>query len=367
MKTLFNYAERLEKVKGNMQKRDLKGLFLVPSKNMYYLTGYSGSIRNVSLDRSSSLIVPLEGDPIFISSQREEKNVKESTWVKDIRVVEENPYHSIKSVIDELDLNEGKFGIDEKMWCGISYNINKLAPEIQFENFSDVFCELRLIKSPEEIRIMREVGEVFDYGMKVGIDTIEPNVSEIDVSSEVDKAITKKGGTAEFTTVVSGMHRSPETATNKLISKGDVVLIDIRASYKEYYCDESRVAVCGTPDEEQRKVFKIVKEAQEAAMNAVRPGVKAEDVDKVARDFIGKAGYGQYFTHGTGHGIGLEDHEYVPRLVPGSKTTLREGMTHSVEPGIYLRALGKFGMRLEDVVVVTEDGCETLSNFPRNL
>jgi len=146
------------------------------------------------------------------------------------------------------------------------------------------------------------------------------------------------------------------------IKKGDIVLFDMYCIYQGYYADITRQVVVGSPTEEQKRIYEIVLEAQKEAIEAVRPGITAEDIDKVARNKIVEAGYGSQFTHRTGHGIGLEGHE-EPYIMQGNKMLLKPGMTFTIEPGIYL--VNKFGIRIEDTVVVTENGVEDITKFEK--
>jgi Xaa-Pro aminopeptidase len=204
-------------------------------------------------------------------------------------------------------------------------------------------------------------------GIKAGVDFIQPGVSESSISFEIEKTIKQSGGeSVPFCLVLSGSNSAlPHGETsNRKIDKKDVVLMDVGAVYEGYYADLTRTVFVGEATKIQRKIYETVLKAQEAAIKTIKPGVKAEQVDMAARKIIEDSGYGKYFTHRTGHGLGLDVHE-EPYITLGNKTVLKSGMTFTIEPGIYFP--GKFGVRIEDDISVSKTQGELLSNLCKEI
>jgi Xaa-Pro aminopeptidase len=228
--------------------------------------------------------------------------------------------------------------------------------------------ELRRVKDEKEIELMRKAGELTSEGMKAAYEVLAPGMKEYEVAAEIEYAMRKRGsyGTAFETAVSSG----PRSAfphggcSDREIREGDLVVVDFGATYKFYRSDMTRTLLAGRPSEKQEKLYQIVKAAQEKAFEAMKPNVKAKDVDAVARKIIEDAGYGEYFVHGLGHGVGLEVHE-PPTLSSSSKEALAVGNVVTDEPGIYLVGYG--GARVEDTVLVQKNGAEKLTNGPYSL
>jgi Xaa-Pro aminopeptidase len=222
--------------------------------------------------------------------------------------------------------------------------------------------QLRAVKDAEEIALMRKAAELTSLGMKTAHETLKVGMTEIEAAAEIEYAMRKNGsyGTAFETILSSG----PASAfphggcTERKIRKGDLTVVDIGAIYKNYRSDMTRTFVAGKPSEKQKKIHAIVKEAQDKAFAAIKPGAKTSKVDAAGRQTIKKAGYGKFFVHGLGHGVGLDVHE-APTLNSISKEKLKAGNVVTDEPGIYLVGYG--GVRIEDTVLVTEDGAEKLT------
>jgi Xaa-Pro aminopeptidase len=230
------------------------------------------------------------------------------------------------------------------------------------------FSQLRAVKDVEEIALMRKAAELTSLGMKTAQETIRADLTEIEVAAEIEYVMRKNGsyGTAFETILSSG----PASAfphggcTERKIRKGDLTVVDIGAVYKNYRSDMTRTFVAGEPSEKQEKIHAIVKGAQDRAFAAIKPGAKTSKVDAAGRQAIAKAGYGEFFVHGLGHGVGLDVHE-APTLNSISKEKLKAGNVVTDEPGIYLVGYG--GVRIEDTVLVTEVGAEKLTIGPYGL
>jgi len=228
--------------------------------------------------------------------------------------------------------------------------------------------QLRAVKDEEEIALMRKAGELTSLGMKTAYEVLSLGMREYEVAAEIEYAMRKHGsyGTAFDTAVSSG----PASAfphggcSDREIRSGELVVIDFGAVYKSYRSDMTRTLVVGKPSEKQQKIHGTVRKAQEKAFAAIKPNAKTRDVDAIARRIIEEAGYGEFFVHGLGHGVGLDIHE-PPTLNSVSKEKLQAGNVVTDEPGIYL--IGYGGVRIEDTVLVTKDGAEKLTIGPYGL
>jgi Xaa-Pro aminopeptidase len=229
-----------------------------------------------------------------------------------------------------------------------------------------LFGPLRVTKDAAEIEAMRRSATLADAAIRAAWAACAPGVSERTVAEAIDEAFRAGGAEPEFAIVGGGEHSAyPHHETGaRALTQGDAVVIDLGARLGGYYSDITRMAFVGQPGERYREVHAVVEAAVQAAMAAARPGATCGAVDAAARGVIEDAGYGEYFVHRTGHGLGLSVHEQ-PWIAAGSEVEMLPGMVHSIEPGIYMP--GQFGIRLEDIVVITDDGCERLSTLPREV
>jgi Xaa-Pro aminopeptidase len=230
-----------------------------------------------------------------------------------------------------------------------------------------LLAPLRMCKSEEEIDALARAAAQADRAMQAAVDACRPGVSEAEVAWATEAAFRQDGAErVSFTLIASGPngayphHHSGE----RRLQKGDAIIIDIGASLNAYQSDITRMVFLGEPPAEFLKVHTAVLEANQRAMAGVRPGVAAGEIDRLARNTLEEAGYGPFFVHRTGHGLGLETHE-PPWIMAGDKTILEEGMVFSIEPGVYL--VGQFGVRIEDIVAVTASGVRNLTGFDHSL
>jgi Xaa-Pro aminopeptidase len=232
----------------------------------------------------------------------------------------------------------------------------------------ELVWELRRVKDENEIMFMKKAGELADVGIKVAYEVIRPGIKEIEAAAEIEYAMRREGswGTAFESIVASGARSAfPHGGcSEREIENGDLVVVDIGAAYQHYCSDITRTLVAGRASEKQKKLYEIVKEAQERAFQAIKPKAKAKDVDAIARKVIADAGYGGYFVHGLGHGIGLDVHEQ-PTINSQSKDKLMIGNVVTDEPGIYLVGFG--GVRIEDTVLVQKRHGDRLTKSPYSL
>jgi Xaa-Pro aminopeptidase len=258
-------------------------------------------------------------------------------------------------------------GLAEQMWAMMVLGFRDALPGIRLALAGAALRDLRMRKTPAEIAALREAGAAIDRVHERVPGLLRPGRTEREVAADIASQIVAQGhARADFVIVGSGPnaakpHHEP---SDRVLAPGDAVVVDIGGTMPSGYCSDcTRTYVLGAPPPELASYYRVLKDAQEAACARVRPGVSAESVDAVARDAITAAGYGEYFTHRTGHGIGLEVHEN-PYIVAGNAEQLELGMAFSVEPGIYP---GPHGARIEDIVVCTAAGHERLNNVSRDL
>lgn len=264
------------------------------------------------------------------------------------------PWQLIADCLLELDARA--IGFD----CVKSASLRKLRAthKASYRELPELILKMREIKSRQEIAKLRRAAKIAVKGMRCAAELIEVGRSELEIAAEAEHAMRRAGseGTSFSTIVASGRNSwlPHSTATRRRLRQGDLIIIDLGAKYEGYCSDMTRTFAL-SPTRKQLKLVELVKRAQRAAIARVRDGVRASAIDKVARDFISRAGYASYYLHSTGHGVGLEIHE-SPSLAPDSRGVLRKDMVTTVEPGIYLLGVG--GARWEDMVLVTTGGHE---------
>jgi Xaa-Pro aminopeptidase len=258
-------------------------------------------------------------------------------------------------------------GLSDRMWALFTLKFAAAFPGARQVLASAVLSPVRVRKSAAEVAALRAAGAAIDRVHAQVPGWLRPGVTEREVGAKIAEAILAEGHVSvDFTIVGSGPNAaSPHhEVSDRVIQRGDVVVVDIGGAMPSGYCSDcTRTYAIGEPPKEFAEYYAVLKEAQDAGVAAARPGAPAESVDKAARDIIDAAGYGEWFFHRTGHGIGLETHE-DPYIVSGNTTLLEPGMAFSVEPGIYP---GPHGARIEDIVVCTETAPERLNNAPRDL
>jgi Xaa-Pro dipeptidase len=350
----LNRTESLKQVAFKEGKFD--GFLIFNSANLIYLTGFSGaSALLISKDRENTVYVynvnyeqaKAEGKAFRVELVKRDENLM-------AKIAKQASAFEIKRLVMDI--------LNIESWRALS---KFLGGENMLAVNSGFLRELRKVKDKNEIELMRKASELTSEGMRVACEVVAAGVKEYEVAAEIEYAMRKQGsyGTAFETIMASGSCSAyPHGGcSDREIRKGDLVVVDIGATYKYYQSDMTRTLVVGKPSEKQKKLYQIVKAAQDKAFEALKPNVKAADVDGVARKVIADAGFGEFFVHSLGHGVGLEVHE-PPTLGPESKEVLAVGNVVTVEPGIYLVGYG--GIRLEDTVLVQRNGPVKLTNGP---
>jgi Xaa-Pro aminopeptidase len=341
------------------QKKKLDTFLIFGENNLLYLTGIPGM---------SCLLVPSEGRcTLFVYSVNYELAKAEARGFN-VEMVKRGEELTTKLLPHLKALKPNGVAVDSLTYEAYSSLAKHLKGKARVATAGDLVWEMRKVKDEGEVKLMKKAADLTSAGMKAAYETIRSGRTEIEVAAEIEYAMRRKGswGTAFESLVSSGISSAfPHGGcTEKKIRSGDLVVVDIGAAYHNYCSDMTRTMVAGKPTEKQKKLYAIVSKAQEKAFEAIRPGAKAKDVDLAARRVIEKAGYGEFFVHGLGHGIGLEVHE-PPSLSPLSKDKLTVGNVVSNEPGVYLVNYG--GVRIEDSVLLTRQAAETLTVGPYSL
>ncbi|TCC17910.1 M24 family metallopeptidase [Kribbella sindirgiensis] len=340
------------------------GLVIAPGSDLRYLIGQPGG----SFERLTALVIPADGAPALVVPKLEapgfdgleELGVEVLTWVDGV-----DPYALAAERLGGAE----RVAVSDFTPALHVFGIRDALPKAEQVLAGPIVRELRMRKDAAEIAALRKAGAAIDrVHARVG-EWLRPGRTEAEVGADIAAALVEEGHTeADFVIVGSGPNgASPHHAlSDRVIETGDVVVVDIGGPVAEgYNSDSTRTYAVGNPrDADIAATYAVLQEAQQAAVDAVRPGATAESIDAAARDVITAAGFGDYFIHRTGHGIGLDVHE-EPYIVAGNDLRLEEGMAFSIEPGIY--QAGRWGARIEDIVVVTSDGVESMNNQPHDL
>jgi Xaa-Pro dipeptidase len=362
------HERRLLKLAQAQEESHVDLVAIVPGANLRYLTGLEMS----TSERVTLALFPLGSQPVFVLPELEAPRARANLAVEASFYSysdQEGPQPALRQAARDLRL-EGKIVAVEHLRMRVLELrlLEEHAANARFVDGEPLLSQLRILKDTEEIAAMRRASGVNEECFRQVAAHIQTGITEQELASIWQKAALDASGgeLPEVPIVASGPHgASPHTtATSRPVENGDLVIIDGFLRVEGYYSDVTRTYAVGEIDEELEKIYSIVEEANAAGREAVKPGIRAEEVDRATRQVIEKAGYGEYFSHRTGHGLGLEIHE-PPYMVEGNEVILQPGMTFTVEPGIYLP--GKGGVRIEDDILVTEDGCETLTNLPRDL
>jgi Xaa-Pro aminopeptidase len=354
-------TNRTEKAQRLLAEQDYDLLVLFPSSNMLYLSGFYDE----PMERMLLFILPREGSPVFLVPELYEGQVKEESPFPDVRVWKdaEDPRKLLERTLAELAPGATRVLVDDGMWALFLLMLREVLPGAEFALSSRVLNTMRMRKTPDEIRFLEEAGAIADEAFEEVIRRDIEGMTELVLASAIEEAMRDRGADkiAFETLVASGPNGAlpHHRAGKRRIEHGDAVILDYGCKVRGYCSDITRTIVCKQATKEVQTVHEIVKSAQEKAVQAAGPGVAARTVDLSAREEIAGKGYGERFIHRTGHGIGLEVHEQ-PYITESNALELQEGMAFSVEPGIYLP--GKFGVRIEDIVVVTQTGAKRLNH-----
>ncbi|BBY20117.1 M24 family metallopeptidase [Mycobacterium stomatepiae] len=359
------YARRLAAAATATAEAGLDGLVITPGYDLRYLSGS----RAQTFERLTALVVPATGEPTIVVPRLELASLKGSAiaelglavrdWVDG-----DDPYQLVLAALGGGPVATAVTDSMPALHLLPLAGVLGVSPVLA----TDILRMLRMVKEECEIDALRKAGSAIDRVHARVPEFLIPGRTEADVAADIAEAIVAEGHSdVSFIIVGSGPHGADphHSYSDRELQAGDIVVVDIGGAYEPgYHSDSTRTYSLGEPSSEVAQQYSLLQQAQQAALEAVRPGVTAEQVDAAARDVLAEAGLAEYFVHRTGHGIGLSVHE-EPYIVSGNDLPLTAGMAFSVEPGIYFP--GRWGARIEDIVVVTEDGALPMNNRPHEL
>ncbi|PWI57616.1 M24 family metallopeptidase [Sulfoacidibacillus thermotolerans] len=355
-----------DRAASELTKMGYTHFIVTPGASFTYLTGWETHLSErltlfgMRSDGKAALLVP----KLEASGVSSHQNIKIFNYSD-----ETGPTQALQAFVSELDLTaESRVGIESMQLRVFEANFLLQQGVKHLLAADELPMSLRLIKDDQEIAHLQSAAEIVDAALTAALPLFRFGMTELDVAAELEYQMRKLGsqGTPFATIVGSGPrgalpHGGP---TTKRITAGELVVLDYGARFAGYAADTTRTLAFGEPSDTARRVYEIVRTAQQAAIDGVTAGMTAAQVDRLAREVIERAGYGEYFTHRTGHGLGLDVHEY-PSIMEGNELALTAGMVFTIEPGIYLP--GEFGVRIEDDVVVTAKGALVLTRFTKEL
>lgn len=360
------YRSRLERCQRLMTEKGIDVLFLTLGPNMYYLSGFLEEPG----ERLLMLIVPQSGRPLFVVPQLYEDHVRSLSWVENPISWKdsEDPNVALSSAMKQIRVKPRAIGVDGRMWSRHLLMLLAAWPHASYQDAASVMSQLRIRKTTEETELMKKAAEIADRAFLETVKECREGMSEHEAAAKIVYELRRQGadGTAFEPVAASGPNAAHPhyRSGDRELQRGDLVVFDLGCLFRGYNSDVTRTVAVGECDSERKKSYSIILSAQEEACQKAVAGMEAQSLDKVARDIIEAAGYGRFFIHRTGHGIGLEIHE-EPYIVAGNSMKLEEGMSFSIEPGVYVP--GQYGVRIEDIVVIEAGKARRLNHCTREL
>ncbi len=347
---------RIRQIRAILQDKDIDGILITKPENRRYVSGFTGSTGSVFITQQEA---------IFFTDFRYLGQAAQQC--KEYKLVEISRTNPLTDALREYNIR--RLGIeDDFVTFGQYMDYTDKLEKVEFVPLKGALTKLRSVKSPEEIALIQKAAAIADEAFSYIITYIKPGMTELEVALELEFFMRRKGASGlSFDSIVASGERSAlphGVASNKKIENGDLVTLDFGCIYEGYCSDMTRSFIMGQGTEKQKEIYTIVLEAQETALRAVAPGIKGSKLDEIARNIIKAKGYGEYFGHGLGHGVGLEVHE-LPHVNSLGDVEMEPGMIITIEPGIYIPQLG--GVRIEDLVEVTDRGYRVLSNSTKEL
>lgn len=358
---MFDHARRIESLQLLMRDRGVDAVLLSVGSDLPYFTGYEA----MATERLTMAVIRPEGVPTMVIPDLELPRVQSGSVVVEGWGETDDPVERVA----ELCRDARSIAIGDQTWSGFLVRLFDAMGQGVWHPASELTSMLRVRKEPAEIGALRKAAQAVDRVLSriAENEVVFAGRREADVAVDLARMTVEEGHeSSEFAIVASGPNgASPHHEPGeRIISPGDLVVCDFGGRFHGYHSDVTRTFSVGVPDAMQKEIHEVVAAANQAGRSACGPGVSCEEVDQAARQVVSDAGYGEFFIHRTGHGIGLDVHEH-PYLVDGNRTPLEVGMAFSIEPGIYLP--GSFGARIEDIVACSELGADELNNASREL
>jgi Xaa-Pro aminopeptidase len=363
MFTAEDYTHRMRRAAGAATAAGFAGLLVTPGPDLAYLCDYQPHVT----ERLTLLVLTADGTPTLVVPKLERPDAERATGGPALSMVDwldgADPYQAAAGLLDPA----GRYAIADSAWAMHLLGLQRVLPGTSYVSLTDGLPMLRAVKDEPELDRLAAAGAGADASFEEILSARFSGRAETEVAADLAALLRKHGhAQVDFTIVASGPNGANphHSAGDRTIQPGDTVVLDFGGLRDGYGSDTTRTVHVGQPDDEVRRVYELVRDAQQAAFEAVRPGVECQQIDRVARQVITDGGYGEYFIHRVGHGIGMTTHE-PPYLVEGERQPLVPGMCFSIEPGIYLP--GRFGVRIEDIVTVTDTGARRLNNTTHEL
>ncbi|WP_404329530.1 M24 family metallopeptidase [Mesobacillus maritimus] len=359
--------ERIKRISSWLAENEVEVAFLTSPDNVFYLSGFLSDPH----ERLLGVAIFQDAEPFLICPSMEKDSAKHAGWSYEVIGYSDtdNPWDIVQKAITSRVSTVHTVAIEKEHMNVERYEkLNGMFHRAKFISAEEKLRKLRLKKDPQELEKIREACALADYAIEVGVAEIAEGKTELDVLGAIEYALKKKGVLAmSFSTMVlTGKNAASPHGTpgDTKIKKGDLVLFDLGVVVDGYCSDITRTVAYQDINNEQEHIYQTVLKAQLEALKTIRPGVPCSEVDIAARNFISSAGYGEYFPHRLGHGLGISVHEY-PSLTETNPLILEEGAVFTVEPGIYVPGLA--GVRIEDDIAITKSGIEVLTKYPKEL
>ncbi|MER0448959.1 aminopeptidase P family protein [Streptomyces sp. Edi4] len=360
--TADDYRARMARAAQAAADAGLAGLLVAPGPDLVYLTGYQPTALT---ERLTVLVLAPGQDPVLVVPKLEAPDAAHAAGAAALSLRDWTDGKDPYTVTAPLLADVGRFGVSDNAWAMHLLGFQRELPGTSYVSLTEALPMLRAVKDEHELARLEAAGDAADETFREIVKVPFAGRRELDVAADLAGLLLKYGHEqVDFTVVGSGPNGANphHEAGERTIGQGDMVVLDFGGLKHGYGSDTTRTVHVGEPSAEEQRVHDVVREAQEAGFAAVRPGATCQDVDRAARAVITEAGFGEYFIHRTGHGIGVTTHE-PPYMIEGEERPLVPGMCFSIEPGIYLP--GRFGVRIEDIVTVTSDGGRRLNNTDR--
>jgi Xaa-Pro aminopeptidase len=349
---------RIQRLREEMAAKGVEALLISHPVNRRYMTGFTGTAGVALLTGKEAL---------FITDFRYVVQVKEQCPDWTLVRQEGDIFADVAACCKKLGIQQLAFEQDHLTYAQVA-KLKEQLDSIRLVPVSGLIEKLRLVKEPEELLLIKEAAKIADRAFEQILQEIRPGMTEKEVALRLEVIMREHGATSSsFDTIVASGWRSAlphGVASDKVIEKGDLVTLDFGAYYQGYASDITRTVMMGKPTAKQKEIYQIVLEANKKAIAGVQPGKTGKEVDAIARNYIKEHGYGEYFGHSTGHGLGMEVHE-KPLVSTRGEEALVPGMVITIEPGIYIPDLG--GVRIEDDLIVTESGYENITNVSKEI
>lgn len=357
----------LNHLAGWLTEKQADAAFITSTENVFYLSGFNSDPH----ERLLAVLAFPKDEPILVCPMMEVPDAKQAGWSYEIVGISdtENPWEILKNVLKKRSISIKTLAVEkEHLTMERLEGLNSILETPVYISAEEKMRQLRMVKSQAELKIIKEACRLADYAVKIGTEEIAEGKTEMEILAALEYQL-KKEGVSQMsfdTMVLTGENAaSPHGVPGQTkVKKGDLVLFDLGVVVDGYCSDITRTVAYGSINDEQKEIYNTVLKAQIAAVEACRPGVTCSEIDLTARNIIREQGYGEYFPHRLGHGLGISVHEY-PSLTEVNNLPLQEGMVFTIEPGIYVP--GKAGVRIEDDLYITETGVEILTKFPKEL